>query len=379
MNKTANKKIIINPANILFLALIITYCLTTSQEIGGDNSKIKYLVLCLCILERFFKWNKTKNSLFKKEYKKIGIFIIVLTIYSLIRTLGTFYFSFRPIQEIFFLVAPLIYCYFLINTLTKDEIYNNMKWGFIISFIFYIISLGMNFNSIIASLFSASFINSTSNLESSIYCGYSLAFCAFFNYFDKNKILKYLSLLFVFMTFKRLFIVMSIVFYILSHTKLKNKPVPPKTILFIFFSLIIFSVVYYNCMIPSNVTIIENRFNIDISKLTSTRSDRLEALVNSNYKSYGFGSSTEYMYKYFYGALEMDIIKIFVELGFLPAILLIYSYINLSKQKYYSLIFMSFLILNLIFSSALTGTISWILFLLTILSIQTNIKENEND
>ena len=48
-------------------------------------------------------------------------------------------------------------------------------------------SLGMNFNSIIDSLFASSFIDSTSNLESSIYCGFSLAFCAFFNYFDKNK------------------------------------------------------------------------------------------------------------------------------------------------------------------------------------------------
>lgn len=372
-NKLLNKKIKLN--NILFILLVIVYCFTAGSEIGNSSSIYKYLILFLCIVDAFFRYRKKSKKVFSKEFKYLMLFITIIIIYTVIRSLIAEKFSFRTMQELLFLVCPMLYCYFSINSFEKEDIETNMKYGFIIAFVAYIISLGMNFNTILNSLLNASFGNSASQLESHVFCGFSLAFCMFFCYYDDNKIYKVISLLFVIMTFKRLFIVMGIVLFIISCSKKRNNPISKKKYFICAIGLIILSILYYNMMIPQNVRTLESEFNINISKLTSTRSDRMRMLENSSYETYGFGSSTEYMYNRFGAALEMDIVKIIIELGYLPVIMLIFSYLYFAKSNLYSFTFMIFLILNLILSSGLTGSFSWTLFFMSI--AMTNVYPKE--
>lgn len=368
----------IKPRNILFILLVIVYCSTASDEIGNNSSLYKYFVLFLCVLEAFFgyiKKYKKKNIFLTNEFKALMLVICVICIYTMFRSVLVEKFSFRTIQEILFLAFPMFYAYFGINVFDKRDLSKNMKIGFWITFLFYLISLDLNINSIIKALFNSSFSNSSSDLESHVFCGMALAFCMYFCYFDEKKIYKFISLLFVIMTFKRLFIVMSVFIFVLSFFKVKEKVVPKKVVIFTTISLIFLTVAYFYIIQPVNVNRIESKYNIDISKLTSTRSDRLRMLENSSYISYGFGSSTEYMYNNFGGALEMDFVKIIIELGYIPVFVLIICYLRISKTNYYTFSFMIFQILNLIFSSSLTGAFTWSLIFLTLFEINRNSQE----
>lgn len=379
------KKGKINVTSFLFIALVCVFCITATDEVGTNLSMYKYLILILCIVEATFSYLKKRknvNNTFKKEIKIFFIFIFSIILFSLIKSINVEKFSFRTIQELLFLICPIIYAFLIVNILKKDEINFLMKASLIIVFIFYIISLGLDFGKIINSFFSASFTNSTSDLESHIYCLFALAFCFYFGYYSDKKFYKYLSFLFTIMTFKRLFVLMALFIFIISNSKIKEKNISNRIYNICAIGLIVFSIVYYYSMLPENVKILEMKYDIDISKITSTRSDRLSGLLESNYNSYGFGSSTEYMYKYLYGALEMDIIKIIVELNFIPVIFLIYSYLYVGKRNFYTFSFMIFQILNLITSSSLTSSFAWILIFISLATMQrypNKIMEENNE
>ena len=374
--------------SLLFIALVVVFCLTASNEVGGSSSMYKYLVLLVCIIESFFLFIKKikKENIkvsFKKELNAFILFIVVIIVFSIFKSIESSKFSFRTIQELLFLVCPMIYAFFIVNTLSFEEVNKLMKIGLIIVFLFYIVSLGLNINSIISAFFNSNFGESTSELESNIYCGLALAFCLFFCYYDKsnNKKYKILSVIFTIMTFKRLFVVMALFLFIISHLKIKEIKVSKKIYYISILLLVILSIAYYNILLPQNLYKFEDTFNIDLSKFTSTRSDRFLNLFYSDYSSYGFGSSTEFMYNYLDGALEMDIIKIIIELGYIPVISLIYSYLTIGKSNIYTFSFMAFQILNLLFSSSLTSSFAWIIIFISIgfISKENNLVKEDNN
>ena len=377
--KIEKTKLVIKVRILLFVLLLLSYCLTSSDNVStNSNSLIKYAMLFLCIFHsgiEYFSKKKIKKE--KKEYNGLWIVVGVITIYSLMRTLIVMKFTFRTIQELIFLVFPMVYGYFVINTWDYKEINKAFKIGIIISFLSYIISLQMSPIEIVQSLSDANFNTSYSSLESFTYCGLALAFFVYFSFWDDKKIYTILSALFVIMTFKRLFIVMAIILFLISRTPLKNKSVSNKFLYFTTTILFVVAIFYYWAMQPENAQMIEYQYNIDLRKLTMTRNDRMRWLVDSPYKSYGFGSSTEYMYELFYGALEMDMCKIIVELGYLPVLIFIYNYLKFSKKSFYAFVFMSLMILNLTFSSGLTGTFSWCILFITISSINIKMKDEE--
>ena len=375
-----SNKMIIKVSSIIFVLMTIVFCSTSSDTVGASNSLLKYLVLFVGTTHLFYVYIKTseKKLIFEKDLKLFLIFVLVLVIISLLYSIACGKISFRFVQEILFLVFPFLYSFLAINIVTDKELDKNMKISFIISFIFYLISLKLDFNMIIKNLFLVSWENSTSALESNIFCGYSLSYCMYFLYYDKSKIFKYLSLLFVFMTFKRPFILIALFMFIYSFFKSKNKLVNEKNV--VVFTLLVFLLAfgYFQLMQPENVIKINNKYDINISKLTSTRSDRLRELYTSSFESYGFGSSTEYMFDYLYGTLEMDFVKMFIEVGIIPVIILIYTYLSISRYTRYTFGIMLFQLLNLIVTSSLTSCFAWMLIFLTIFRIsKENVKTEE--
>ncbi|WP_146059990.1 hypothetical protein [Butyrivibrio sp. Su6] len=180
-----------------------------------------------------------------------------------------------------------------------------------------------------------------------------------------------LSALFVLMTFKRLFIVMSAALFVLSLFEDCNKRVSKKIFLFTAAILFAIGISYYFMTLPESVRFIEHKYSIDMSKFTMTRSDRLRWLLSSDWTTYGFGSSTEYMYEAFDGALEMDFTKIVIELGLIPAFGFVYQYLFFARKRVYTFMFMVFMLLNHIVASGLTGTFSWSVYFIAISCIST--------
>lgn len=366
--------------DLLFYLLIITYCLTASDTPGVSGSMYKYLVLVIGIIEEYFTYHRRKSKKnfkpkVRKEFKYLLFFIFIICIYSVFKMMINMHFSFRVIQEILFLICPMIYAYFFINNSSKEEVRDILKIGFIITFFLYIISLEMNFNQVIYSLKNSSFAESSSNLESGVYSGLSLAFSIFFIYDNKSKLYRYSSLLFVFMTFKRFSIIIVIIMYFISLLNVKDKKVPKKIYILSGIFIFLLSIGYYQMILPKNVCKIEAKYNIDVSKITMTRSDRLNVLNYSNYESYGFGSSNEYMYLIYNGALEMDFIRMFIEVGYIPVLILIFTYIYICKNNMYSMIFTFLKLISMIFSSCLLSTISWTITFIILFTL--NKKEEQ--
>lgn len=372
--------------DIIFLIMLIVYCLTASDSVGASGSMYKYAILVLGLIVEFFGFlSKRRKKLYcKNELKGLMCFVIVIIIYSLLYSLFRGIFSFRTIQEILFIVCPIIYAFLFVNNSTYNETKTCLTLGLIITFILYIFSLGMNFSEIYNAFFAANFIESDSSLESGVFSGVSLGFTAFFIKKEQKdskwpKWQKWLSVLFVFMTFKRLSIITTIIMVFISYNKkLCNKRINNKQLICCSVLIFISSILTYNILQPQNQNYLESKYNIDFTQLTMTRSDRYIALKNSNYKSYGFGSSNEYMYTRFNGALEMDLIKIIVELGFLPLLIFIIAYLNTCKKSMYLFIFMFFKLISMNLTSCLTGAISWSLIFVIVFTISKEKEEYEN-
>lgn len=361
---------------LLFNVLILSYCLTSSDMGNSSSSLFKYTALSVCVVYSYFDYRK-KGRLgnMSQEYKGLFGFVVVVTVYSLARSILAFHFSFRTIQELLFLFLPMLYGYFVINTWIREDVDNAFKLGIIISFLCYLISLRRGLSQIVLALLASSFGNSYSELESFTFCGLAVAFCLYFCYYNKSKFFMFMSIFFVFMTFKRLFIIISIVLLVLAQFKLREKPVGRGPLRFVIVCMFIFAVTYYFVMQPDVVQKIENTYAVSVSKLTTTRSDRLRWLLNSEFSSYGFGSSTEFLYNRFSVALEMDAVKIIVELGFLPLYLFVRSYLKFSAANVYTFLFMVIMILNLTVSSGLTGAFAWSIIFISI-SMITIYPEN---
>lgn len=364
------RKPVIKLRKLLFVLLVLMYCMTSSDSGEYGSSLLKYGILFICIIHSAYEFfSRKRNSYLKKEYYRLYFLVIIILLYSIYKSLVTMHFSFRTVQEILFLVCPMVYSYFVVNTWKKEDINGSFKIGLIIAFLGYIVSLGMNIQTIYYALLNSSFGTSYSELESFTYCGLALGFCLYFCYFNENNFFTVLSFLFVVMTFKRIFLIIAIVLVVISKMKVRERAVPTRLVNCAIVVLFIVSLIYFWMMQPENVVVLEESYGIDISKLTMTRSDRMRWLLNSSYKSYGFGSSTEYMYAKFGGALEMEASKFILELGILPLALLFFSYMKYAKVNMYVFIFMGLMMGNLILSSGLTGTFSWCIIFIAISEI----------
>lgn len=376
MKLVIRRRIAIKLNMVIFVLLILSYCLTSSDSGEAGSSILKYGALSLGIFHSGYEYfSRQRLKHMRKEYNHLFAFVAIVVLYSIMRSILALHFSFRTIQELIFLFSPMLYSYYVVNTWEQEEIDRAIREGLICAFICYILSLRMNFQSIYRALLSSSFGDSYSELESFTYCGLALAFCLYFCYYNRNKIYTILSFLFVVMTFKRLFLIIAVVLLMLSNFKIREKKVSNKWMNILIVALFLTAIVYFFIMQPENVSLFQDGFNIDISKLTMTRSDRMRWLVTSSYSSYGFGSSTEYMYARFYGALEMDASKIIIELGYIPLFAFFITYIKYAKANLYVFIFMILMLINLIVSSGLTGTFAWCIIFITISMISTYPEE----
>jgi|GEM_PF-6048418 len=120
-------------------------------------------------------------------------------------------------------------------------------------------------------------------------------------------------------------------------------------------------------MIPENVDKINNMFNIDLYKLTMSRTYRFKLIYNrANFINTGLGSTYSYMMNLYKVSLEMDMIKLLIEVTPIGVIIFVNNMFNTVKKNWYCMILMLFQFLNLITSHSLTSVFSWVIFYITI-------------
>ena len=332
---------------------------------------VKYIILIIAIIFSVFQLKYKKEKLiFKKEFFNIIFVVLSIVVISLVTFLisDKIYMSF--FERIIKLVLPIIYVFLLINLLDFKDIYTCMCGVLLLSFVGYIIEIGIDkFN--ISNILSIDFLNSYSPFESHYSAGTSIAMCTFFMYYRKNKSLELLSLIFALFTFKRAAVLFAILLLILPKFINVNKELNRKYISMIKIIFVFLTLIYFWLLLPTSSDIFFDIFGETQSKFTMTRSDFLNTLLNMGFKSSGFGSITDILGR----GLEMDLISIFLETTIVGLIIFINGYWNCSGNKVYTVIYMFFQFSNLLTSHSLTNSFNWILAFLIIGCI--SYKKNE--
>ena len=323
---------------------------------------IKYLILGVAILFGIFQFKyKKEKTIYNKELFNIIIVITTIVVISLVMIIisGKYYSSF--LEGIVKLLLPVIYVYLVLNLFEFKDIYKCMCGTLILSFIGYILEIGIN-KFTINNFMKIDFLHSYSPFESHFSAGTSIAMCAFFMYYRKNKIFKYMSILFAILTFKRMAVIFALILLFLPRIIDVNKNIKRKYKNIIKIIFVILTLGYFWLLTPQASVIFEKIFGQSQTSMTMGRSDFLQSLLNMNFVSSGYGSISNTLGR----GLEMDLISIYLETTIIGLIVFINGYWNCAGNKIYTFIYMMFQFLNLLVSHSLSNSFNWILAFLII-------------
>ncbi len=384
-----SKRNIVSCINILLFILMYAFrsftdAIYVSKGIESNFLiNVKYLILGVAILFGIFQLKyKKEKTIYNKELVNIIIVISTFVIISSVMIIITenFYSSF--IESIIKLSLPIVYVYLLLNIMDFEDIYKCMCGALIFSFIGYVLEIGIN-NFTISNFLKIDFIHSYSPFESHFSAGTAIAMCTFFMYYRKNKILKYLSLIFAIFTFKRMAVIFALVLLFLPKFIDVNKNLKEKYKNIIKVIFVIFTLVYFWLLTPQSNIFFEKIFGESQTSVTMGRSDFLQSLLNMDFVSSGYGSISNLFGK----GLEMDLISIYLETTIIGLIVFINGYWNCAGNKVYTFVYMTFQFLNLLTSHSLSNSFNWILAFLIIgcisykknQQIETKINNLEKD
>ena len=307
------KKIIYYLFIITFFFLSFTDAFFVSKGVNSFIDDIKYLFLIVLLLVCIL-YIRINNKRIDNKYfiliKYIGIFIVLVAIMSFISSFIVGKFTTNSMGEIIILLLSVLSAYLILSTLEPEKIYYAMFITLIFSFIFYILSIGISEFFEIQNYLEISFINSYSIFESHYFCGISYAMFLYFYLNSRKKFPLILSFIYTFLTFKRIFVITSILLLIFYPIVKKKKSISFNTRVCFSFIFFVSTISYYLLLIHGD-NFIYSLTGEKLYELTMSRNIFLDKLINLNYVSYGFGSSTNFLGR----SIEMDLIKIYIELG----------------------------------------------------------------
>ena len=373
----ATNRKIISVINTLIFTLIfasrsLTDAIYVTRDISSPLINLKYFFLIFGMLFCALQLIKKKKLIYVKEIKSVYIIIVLFFVISLLMMFINRGSNNKLLEELFKLFLPITYVFLILNTFDFEDIYKSMVLAFAFSMLGYILEIGFSTFSY-SNILSVDFSNSYSPFESSAAAGASVAFFTFFMYFRKNKVLKYLSFIFPLFTFKRFSVLFALLLFFLPMVVNMDRMVTKNQKMFLKIMFIILTVVYYLLLMPSSSTLFYKIFNETQRKFTMGRSEFLSWILNGNFTNLGLGSTTKFLGK----SLEMDLIKILIETGFLGLIIFVFNYWNCSGQIIYTNTLMGFQFFNLLTSHSLSNSFNWILTFLVIGCITYKQVESE--
>lgn len=356
----------------VYFLVIITQVFTINYESAGLISYLKYMMCIIGIICSFILMisQESEERMMKIEVRHLLIVPTLFLLISLFKIMIVRHFSMRLVNELMFMYLPILYAYGLINTLNFKQIEKAMFGTLIISFLGYLFNLNLQ-GGLLAAISSISFSNSQSVFESSQFAGTSIAVALFYLYYRKNKLATILSVVFVFLTFKRLAILTVIILIILPKIMDLTKPASKGTFRIFVIVTFIMSILYFNLMIPANRELANTIFKNGIDNFTMGRYWRFSLLYNNpRFVNYGLGSTYDFLEKLYSFALEMDICRLFIEIGYVGTFVFIYNYFYSAKKNMYCMLLMSYLFFNMITSHCLAAMFTWIIVFITIGTIE---------
>lgn len=295
----------------------------------------------------------------------VGIAFLLISIYKAAKfglfTMGT-------LGEVSRLIVPFIYTFLIINFLSFDEINLLMKISIVVAWLGFIMS--QDFSNISLSTIAAiSFENSYSPFENSEIAMLAYATMAYFIYHWKNnKSWTFISILLTFLSFKRVFILGVLFLTLITFFRLNDKKVSKLVLWISSIAWILLANAYMFMLYPQNYFWDIDKLHLDINNFSMSRAYRVWYLIQNNYVSYGLGSTTQFLkYGWFSGTtLELDFIKIIMELGSIGIVIFVIAYYRLVRSNLYAFVLMSFNFLQLLMANGLTNYFEWTILLTTV-------------
>lgn len=369
---------------ILFLSIIVVFACDCMEEVVVFMSRylklLKYgtslVAFSICGIVFFVEFvRKTKTGyLFFDEFRRQCIVIAYFGVVSLYEISRQKRYTYKTMEEILQLLLPFLYTFFVINILKFKDILTFMKLSLVISFGSYFITNIELFLDFWKNLLMISVANSFSPFEANSFSEIASGLSAFFVYYRKKcPIWSIVSIAFVLLTFKRVFMLQVFLLIIVCLLHLQDKYIP---IWFIRLSIVIgvTGTLVFNFLLQrQNAMIFENIFGKSVGDFTMGRVYRIWYRL-STFESFGFGSTSEVLgYN-----LELDLIKILMEVGLIGLILFIWCYFSLGKANLYTYMLMGASLLNLLFASGLTSSVGWIMRIIALGTITYVMPNNKN-
>lgn len=351
----------------LFIATFALKSITDAVYVAHDRSSIfvsmKYLTMgCgIALAAIILSQSNNRPRIWQKDFLKLFSVVIVFGIITLIAQVISSTGNNAVYEELVKLALGSIYAYFIINTMDSSDFNLCMKFILLFGIIGYILEIGTGtFN--LSSLSQIDFLNSYSPFESSYAAGTAVTTATYFVYNHKERKYTVLSLLFVFFTFKRASILFLAFLFIVSILADKDRKIKRVWIVLIIVFFIFCTYAYMYLLKPDNSALFNAIFGSSANEFTTGRSIRYQYLIQNEFVSSGFGSTTAAIGR----NMEMDLIKISMELSIVGLVYFIGVYISITHRNLFCVLLMFYNLFNMLTSQSLNGNFAWTLKFLII-------------
>jgi hypothetical protein len=312
----------------------------------------------LLLIELYSRRHYVYEYYFVSELKNIfGIFFSFLffTIYFCISNDGFYFIS---IDGLFRLIIPGIIAFSVINVMQTKDIYYGLKVSFLITFIFYMLTIMPKLN--FANILAIDFVHSDSPFESNFFSPLAIGFYTLFAEYKREKILLIIGFIFCFLTFKRLMIIYAFFLLIFGGWINKNKKIKKSIVVVTGWVFLFITALYIALMEGTYDDQFSEWFGLSVQEFSMGRSYLMGEIV-SYFKSYGYLSSTVE-----FRTMEMDLPMIYVEMGWGAIVALIYFLFRMIKNNLYVFFLILFTLFECLTSHWLDITYYWIIMYFTI-------------
>ena len=346
---------------IFFLLTFALKVFTDGPYLRGEiPSSIAYLKYGTAFFACFFGFClalKNGGRIFKQEFCNLLTILVIFLLASSIQQAISQRVSAMVFVELIKLAMPIALSYCVLNSLDEKALYKCLEIVLVLSFVAYIVDLSHEGVSIF-SIINSDFSKSESPTE---HAGLSDILCL--------------------LTFKRLAMATVLIAAIIAFVfpQIKFKKISNRILLLSKIVSFIAVAWWFWMLLPA-----QERLFIDIFKetpfnFTSGRSGIMRWLLNSNFISFGFGSTNAVVKPLFGAPFEMDFIKIAIELTPIALICFIWLFWNITRNNFWSYLIVAFYVANMITSDCLNSNFAFTLAYIVIGTVNYCLANCGND
>lgn len=331
------------------------------------------------LLMVFTYFSKYHNSLsFLREFKQLTIMTALIAIVSLVLLAingGSVTYLFK---SIYFIYSAFLYGYLLLNVYSRDEIEQLVKWFFLLVVILYLMEYYPKLI-ILDNYTQIDFFTSYSPFESSAFSAYFYGCMMFFTLATKNRKLSILAVILNLLSFKRINVIFSIIFLIISLTRWGYFYIKKWIFYLLIVLFAIIPAIEYKLMTPSVIDKVALYLGFtDVHGLLMGRDNYFFAVINSNYHAQGFSSATRQLQLISGHGMEMDGLSTYMEMGLLGTSIFSIGFWKFSDRIFRNIFVMLVFFLNYLTSSQLGDTYSLLLLFLTVCLVKDDAAQSVN-